>query len=84
MKTRIVIKLLIIIFLIIILLHLFNKIQEGATRNVKQTVSKATITEKAKEKLKEAPKNTKPAKPVATKAVTVTAKPVATKPVKKK
>jgi uncharacterized protein YxeA len=52
MKTRLIIKILIIVFLIIILLHLFNKIQEGATRNVKSTVSLKTVTEKATEKAK--------------------------------
>ena len=72
MKQRHIIKLLIIIFLLIVLIHLFNKIQEGATRNVQTKVNIATATQKAKEKLKEAPKVV--AKPVAKAAPKVVAK----------
>ena len=56
MKQRHIIKLFIIIFLLIVLIHLFNKIQEGATRNVKTKVNIETATKKAKEKIKQAPK----------------------------
>jgi hypothetical protein len=58
MNQRHVIKLLIIVFLLIVLIHLFNKIQEGATRNVQTKVNKATAQAKQVEKIKEAPKVT--------------------------